>query len=258
VNDLAKAFSLVVLAAAPLFAQPTKITVNIETKASSREQLEYARSLMQRLPMIREAHDIHVAVANAAGNLTVIERVWPDDKAAIAEANVLLAQLYLDGQMPRNAVQEAERALASAPNEHRLHAVAARAHDRLGHKTEAAASFEKVLKTFDPRRGTPLQNVRVLSAAAFFFEKEKEYEKSAAALRRAAALEGLRPANRLTLLLQSAERSARTSNRQTARRDLDHLREAYRAAMQRSTKFEEREFLKIVEESIRELEKKLQ
>jgi hypothetical protein len=107
------------------------------------------------------------------------------------------------------------------------------------------------------RGGSRTENVAALSAAGHFFEKEGEHGRSAAALRAAAALEGLMPTLRVTLQIRAVEQSAQTSNRQAAATDLSELRAAYRAAMRTNLSPAQREMLKIAEAAIDRFDKKL-
>ncbi|HEX7150026.1 MAG TPA: hypothetical protein VF618_00965 [Thermoanaerobaculia bacterium] len=245
----------VMAGATPLLAQtpPKRIAVSIEKKGSACEHIDHARALMAHLSATRgEAR--HVAVANAAGHLGAVERTWPNDGAAIAEANVLLTRLYLDANMPHNAVEAATRALPRNPNDSRLHAASARAHERLGNKSEAAAAYTRFLSTFDARRAETSENVAALNAAAFFFEKEKQPARAADALRQAASLDDLSPTIRVTLLLRAIEQSALTADRQATGRTLAALRDAHRRALGTSLTPAQIELLKIAEAAIHRFE----
>ncbi|HEX9985717.1 MAG TPA: hypothetical protein VGF69_20830 [Thermoanaerobaculia bacterium] len=251
-----KLLILCAVLAVPLLAETParKITVSIEKKATAREQIEYARKLMRTVPATR-GEERHLAVANAAGNLTAVERAWPDDHAAIAEANVLLVELYTNASMPQNAIEAAERGLTKRPTDHRLYAAAGRAYERVGNKAAANASYEKLVETFDARRGDWTENVGALSAAAFFFEKDRQHTRAAVALRRAAAVQGLTPTIRVTLLLRALEQSALTTDRGAVTADLAHLRDAHRRALATTLTPAQSEMLKIAEAAIERYER---
>jgi tetratricopeptide (TPR) repeat protein len=231
-NRIAK---LLLLAfAAPTFAQMPQITVKVEKKESAQAQLEYARKLSWKLASAKTPHDVHVAVANAASNFMAVERGWPNNRAAIVEANALLAELYLDGKMPQNAIEAGERGLTLAPNDYRLHFAIGRAHDRLGNQPEALSAYRKAIETYRPGRQDEMESLAGLNAAAFFFEKQKLHAEAAAAARHAAALPGNSPMIRLVLLVKTVELSSQTPDHEAIRRDIAALREAHRVAMAQS------------------------
>lgn len=220
------------LTASPmLLGQSPDVSVTVEKMASPQAQIAHARKLMRQLAVAKAPRDKHIAVANAAANLMAVERTWPDARPAIIEANALLAQLYVDGQMPRNAIEAAEHGLELAPNDYRLHAAAARSHERFDRKEEAAAAYSRVLATFDARGADTAENLKALNAAAFFFEKAKQHEKSAAALRHACRLDDLMPVLRVVLCQRALEQSVLTADRGGAKKDLVELEKAYRAAL---------------------------
>ena len=245
------------LTATSLMAQqPTKrINVTIDTKPTAKAQLDYARTLIAKVAAAKSWDERHLAVANAAGTLSAVERAWPQNRAAVAEANLLSAQLYLDAKMPRNAAEVAQQALAESPNDHRLHAIVAQASERLGDKGAAGAAYARLVEKFDARHGDGTANVGSLSAAAYFFAKEKQHDKAAAALRHASAVDGLAPTMRVTLLLRAIEQAAQTGDRNAIARDLADLREARRIALGTNLTPAQRELLNIAEAAIARFER---
>jgi tetratricopeptide (TPR) repeat protein len=251
--------SIVVTAilAMPVIAQSPSLLVRVEKKANAQAQIDYARSLFWKVEAAGNPSERHTAVANAAANLIAVERAWPNNRAALIEANALLAQLYVDGAMPQNAIDTTERALALAPKDHRLHMAAGRSYARLGKKREAAAAYQSGIETFRPELEEMMASLTALNAAAFFLEKEKLHAHSAAALRLAASLRGITPLVRVTLRVRALEQSAITGDRQKAKEDLAHLREAHRVALGTSLTREQRALLNVAENAIKRFEKSL-
>lgn len=247
--------TIVTLAAAvPVAGQAPDIVVKVQKQQNAQAQLEYGKRLTWALAAARTPQEKHVVVANAAANLRAVERGWPDQKAAIVEANALLAMLYVDGGMPRNAIEAAERGLALAPRDHRLHVAAARSHARLGDKTAAAAAFRKAIAYFDGAGRDKMESLTAMNAAATFFERERQHGDAAAALRHAAAIPGVTPANRVTLRVRALEQAMLASDRQGARNDLALLREAHRAALGDAVTRAQRQTLRIAENAIARFE----
>ncbi|MDP9360760.1 MAG: hypothetical protein M3P29_04835 [Acidobacteriota bacterium] len=183
------------------------------------------------MTMGRTGYERHVAVANAAANLEGVERGWPRDREAIVEANALLAKLYADAEMPQNAIDAATHGLTVAPDDHRLHFAMAVAQKRLGHLAEAARAFARADATFDESRGEPFRQPGILNTIAFFYETQKQYPDCARVLRRMANLPASTPLDRLVFSERALEATMKTSDRETARGDLQKFRAAYRAML---------------------------
>lgn len=219
--------------AATALAQPATIQVTVQKQESAQKQLAYARRLIALVPitMLRTAYERNVAVANAASNLEAVERGWPRDREAIVEANALLAKLYADAEMQQNAIDAATHGLTVAPNDHRLHFAMAVAQKRLGHLADAAQAFARADATFDDSRGEPMGNVDELNKIAYFYETQKQYPDCARLLRRMANLPASTPLDRLVFSERALEATLKTSDRETARADLQKFRAAYHAML---------------------------
>jgi tetratricopeptide (TPR) repeat protein len=241
--------------AAVLSAQAPDLVVKVEKQANAQAQLDYGRKLARRLASARTPEEKHIAVANAAANLMAVERGWPNQRAAIVEANALLVALYFAGGMPRNAIEAAQRGLVRAPRDHRLHVAAGRAHAQLGDKAAAIAAFRKAIETFEPAAREMMESLAGMNAAAFFMEREKEHGASAAALRHAAALPGLTPTVRVTLRVRALEQAALAGDRAAMANDLARLRDAHRAALATSLTPEQRRLLEVAERAIARFER---
>jgi len=196
------------------------------------KQIAFAKKLIALVPAtLGRPYDRHVAVANAAANLQAVERGWPNDSTAIAEANALLAQLYIDGEMPRNAIEAAEHGLTVGPRDHRLLLAAAIAHDRLGDHAEASAFFEQADASFVEGRAGALEDLGALNKIAFHYEKTGQYADAARVLRRAAALPGATLLDKLVFSQRALETTIKDGDREQAKRDLNAMRSAHRALL---------------------------
>ena len=78
-------------------AQPV-ISVSVQKQLTAQKQIAFAKKLIALVPAtLGRPYDRHVAVANAAANLQAVERGWPNDSTAIAEANALLSRVPRKG-----------------------------------------------------------------------------------------------------------------------------------------------------------------
>ena len=235
---------------AVMVAQRPQLTVKVEKKPNAQAQLDFARSLASKLAATTTSAEKHAVVAEAAANFMAVERGWPNQRLAVIEANALLAELYVAGEMPLNAVAAAERGLAAAPDDHRLYVAAARAHARLGDRAAATAAFSKAVETFDARRADLMTNLAAMTDAAAHFEGEKQHGRAAAALRHAATLQGLTPFVQLTLRVRALEQSALGSDGAATRQDLADLRDAHRTALGHTQTAAHRQLLDVAEKAI--------
>ena len=235
-------------------AQTPDVVVKVQKQGNAQAQLEYGKRLTWTLAAARTAKEKHIAVAHAAANLMAVERGWPDQRVAIIEANALLAMLYFNGGMPRNAIDAAERGLALAPRDHRLHVAAARSYARLGDKSAAADAFRKAVANFDGAGRDKMESLSGMNAAATFFEREKQHGDAAAALRNAASVPGVTRTNRVTLRIRALEQAMLASDREGARHDLALLREAHRDALRDNSSPGHQQLLRIAENTIARFE----
>lgn len=242
------------IVAIPLYAQNPDVVVKVEKQQNAQAQIDYARSLMSKIRAAGDVKERHTAVAKAAANLMAVERAWPNNRAAVIEANALLAELYVKGQMPANAIETAERGLALAPDDHRLHVAAARAYARLDKKADAVAAYTKAVESFHPGRQDMMASLSAMNEAATYLEKAKEHGVSAEALRHAATIKGLTPMVRVTLRVRALEQSALAGNRGKAKDDLAQLREAHRVALGTSMTPAQRDLLTVAEKAIKKFE----
>lgn len=207
--------------------------VKVEKPESAAKQLAYARQLVARASATkgRPPAERHSTVAAAASNLEAVARAFPHDHDAIVEANALLAALYVDAEMPQNAIDAANSGLTIAPNDHRLWLAIGQAQARLGHSAEAAAAFARADQTFVPRRGADVEDVAALNRIAFSYERQHDYARSANAMRRAASLDDASPLTRLLFRQRALELTLHTPDRGLARKDLEAFRAAYTATL---------------------------
>jgi len=244
---------------APAFlaAQSDPIVVKVQKKESAQAQIRYAKILMLNVKAAHSPYDKHAAVAVASANLMAVERAWPKDSSAIGEANALLAQLYVDGEMPQNAVETADRGLARDSKDHRLYFAKGAALARMGKTAEAMDAFDQGEQVFDPKRGELTENVAAINTAAAVFEKSNKPEKASKLLRRAAENSELSPITRLTFWVAVVEQSTKAPDRGRAKKDLDALRDAYRLALGTSLTPAQRSVVSVAETTIRKFENDL-
>ncbi|HJQ36130.1 MAG TPA: hypothetical protein VKB93_03225 [Thermoanaerobaculia bacterium] len=243
---------LLLFGAGAVLAEPATININIQPKASAPLQLAYAKRLMQDIHVAQSSRDRHAAVANATFNLMAVEHGWPNDRVSVREAKACLAIAYVEGEMPRNALEAADAALRDVQDDHRSHYARGWALERLGRTAEAATEYENVVETFDWRRGG-FENVRIGVRVTYFFEQAKRHDLAAKILRHAASEPGLAPTSRVNLAMQMIEQ-LQLSGAAVAKKDVELLRESHRASLGTTLMPAQRAIITRAEEKLKKLD----
>ena len=237
----------------PMAADQPAFTVEVELKASAPLQLAYAKKLMQEIHVAHTSRDRHIAVANATFNLMAVEHKWPNDRAAVNEAKACLAVAYVEGEMPRNALEAAEAGLRDIHGDHRLHYARGWALERFGNGAEAAAEYERVVNTFDWKNGGRMENGRMCTRVTYFFEQAKRHDLAVIILRKRIEEPGLTPTSRVNVAMQVIDQ-LQISGSPIQKKDIETLRGAYNMSLAMTLLPAQRAMVTRAEERLRELD----
>jgi Tfp pilus assembly protein PilF len=207
----------------------TTFPVEVQVADSAAAQLRYCTRLEAKIGAATDDAARYAAVAQVLANLRVIPERWPNDTAAVIAAYQLQADVSLEANMPRNAVEFLESASPLAKNsdsEPAIEKSLAEAFDMQGDAQSAEAHFQRAVSTAHARRITPDQETDILQGYAFLLARTGRPEEAAKQFRAAANLPRQSPTREAVLLLTSAQHAnrARTATgKASARQDLDAL-----------------------------------
>jgi len=221
---------VLVLGAAAASAADASHTLHVKVLGTPQEQLRLSRELIGKMVAIPTDHqdERRAAVAAVVGHLEAVSHRWPNDSAAIAAATVLEADFLASPAVRAypSAEQVARRGLALFVKSgtgailYRILGLALVGSHRLAEAEQAFASAEHHPKL---RELTPLDQLNVWQASAFFYDTYRHDAREAAKRCRAALhISGLESMTYMSLALRSLERSADT-DKENARADLQEL-----------------------------------
>jgi tetratricopeptide (TPR) repeat protein len=148
--------------------------VRADVKATSAAQLAYAQQLLRAVPeTVPDSPARFAALAKVVTALSSIERVWPNDDAAIIQAALVEANLFGTQRAFNNVLQSVDRVLPRAtgrPEESALWLARADAAHALGRTTEAEDGFQHAATAARRTKNTDELRVILRKSAAFHGE----------------------------------------------------------------------------------------
>jgi tetratricopeptide (TPR) repeat protein len=210
----------------------------VETKSTAAAQLAYANRLQHELLTI-PLHTIQrmQATAQAAAALDVVASRWPRDVAAVGQACVQKALLFLNEKLFRNSEQTCESGaekIAGSAAEAELMTVKGTAFSREGNYGEATKTFRAAERHGKFADLAPGLQFSLYNESAFVCELTGKPGEAARFLRKAAAVDGVHLITKAGALLGVIEMSERESDHGSARAALREFDEVITAASRTS------------------------
>lgn len=218
---------VIAFAISPAFAQSS---LNVTVQATPGAQLQLAKTLIGKAITIptERMDERRSAVMVAVANLRAVERAWPAEKDAIAEAYVLEADLLSapSVQAYPTAEEVARRGLTAYEKTARgaiLYRILGQTLQAEGRAQDAEQAFASAEHHPKMQELSAVDQLKIWQASEYFFDSARKNPREAAKRARAAShVRGLPAMTYLNLTLQSLERAADTDP-DAARGDLKEL-----------------------------------
>jgi len=221
-----------------IYAQPAEKTplragttfpVEVQVADTAAAQLRYCMQLEMKIGAATDDNSRYAAVAQVLANLRVIPERWPNDTAVVIAAYQLQADVSLEANMPRNAVEFLNSAVPLAKNgdgEPAIEASLAQAFDMMGDQRSAEEHLQRAVSTARARHLNTDKETDILQTYAFLLARTGRPEDAAKQFRAAANLPKQSPTREAVLLLASAQHAAKArtaTGKASAAADLDTL-----------------------------------
>jgi len=227
-------------------------SLTIETHATAREQIAYARSILSEMAATPPGWQRVTLATKARIALEVVPQRWPSDIRSVGVAYVLAARTLADENLLPQAVSvcdAAEKALGEDASAAIAKAVKGTALMRLNRGAEADEAFSAATRGAAFSRLNDVEKLDVLNRAAQYYEFAKEYSRASQLIREAARY-SQSPVHRAGMLLRSLDANERGGDAKEANADAKAIESALREAHARTLSSGEMVALKAFEESL--------
>ena len=237
----------------------TRIPVKIHVAATAAEQLERCEVILKRASALTDRMERLKVALEVMGNLQVVPQRWPTNKPAVLRAYNMQADVGLQYDMTRNALDALVSALpisAGTVEEPRIHVRIASVYEKLGRFSDARHHFDAARRSPQFRQLSAMNAALALQTEGLFLMRQNEPRQAMTVFRMAATTPGIPSSAKAAFLLSSLKEAVRLKDdneRAEARRDVRDIEIAIRAARGKATAPADLRRLEAIEHDLQQL-----
>jgi tetratricopeptide (TPR) repeat protein len=181
-----------------------RIAVSVSVAPSPTEQLRNCEELLAKAYDTSDEQEKLKAVLTVLANLDAVRKAWPNDTAAVVDAAVMHADVALEFNMPRNAVDAVSNVDQKASKKgytkltHRL----GRAYEAMGKLPEAEQALLLAEKSLQSGKADLHESDEVLMTLAGFYARRNQPRNAMKRLAAAAKIPNQKPVRAALLRLE--------------------------------------------------------